>query len=167
MIGNAGCQPSERAFDLSAARHDRSEQVASARLREPRGKQCYGLLINLGLVPRFQHGEIVSAFVPRLPTLPAIAFEIVCGRRECVGYAANEVAPSVAVKIDRELDIVARQELGLPELARPGATHLGDAEIAALHDGQRRHQLALEHLGAAAVVRQRGDRANDWLPAYA
>src|SRR5262249_60318328 len=34
-------------------------------------------------------------------------------------------------------------------------------------DGDRRHELALDQLGAAAVVRQRGDRANDWLPAYA
>src|SRR5215467_8551747 len=107
----------------------------------------------------------MGAFAPGLPAFPAIAFEIVGGRGQHVGDAVNEIAPSVAIEVDRKLDVGARQELGLAELARPGAPHPSDAEVAALENSQRRHQLVLKLLGTAAVVCQRSDRTNDRLAA--
>lgn len=49
----------------------------------------------------------------------------------------------------------------LPDLARERADELALREIAALENFQRRDQLALEQLRAAAVMRERGQRLDD------
>src|SRR5262245_43322017 len=90
-------------------------------LRQLGREQRDRLLVDRGLVPLLEHREIVRAFAPRLPALPAVALEVVRRRGEHIGHAADQVAPTVAVEIDRELEVRRRQELGLPELARPGA----------------------------------------------
>src|SRR6185437_2161997 len=52
-------------------------------------------------------------------------------------------------------------ELRLPDLARERADEILLREIAALENFQRRDQLALEKLRAAAVMRERGERLDD------
>ena len=47
----------------------------------------------------------------------------------------------------------------LADFAGIGADHVAQAEIAALHDLQRREQLALEQFGAAAIMRHGGEHA--------
>src|SRR5262245_57423642 len=105
---------------------------ASAPFRKPRGKQRDRLLVDLGLIPGLEHGEVLRAFGKGLSTLPAIALEIVRGRSEHVWHAVDQVAAAVAVEIDRILHIGGRQELGLAELARPGAAQTGDREVPAI-----------------------------------
>ena len=51
-----------------------------------------------------------------------------------------------------------RQELGLAELAGPGADHLGGREVATVDDFQRGNGLVLEALAAAAIIGQRHQR---------
>jgi hypothetical protein len=72
----------------------------------------------------------------------------------------NQVAPAIAVEVDRVFEIGRRQELGLAEIAGPVAEHLGRPKVAALDDAKRIRQLRLEHLGAAAIECQRCDRAD-------
>ena len=67
---------------------------------------------------------------------------------------------AVAVVVDAVLDVGRRQELGLADLAGKGADQIAQRQVAALHDLQRRDQLALEQLGAAAIMRQRRERAD-------
>ena len=52
-----------------------------------------------------------------------------------------------------------RQKLRLAEFAGPGADHFLRREIAAVDDLQRRDGFVLEHLGAAAIIGQRHQRA--------
>ena len=65
---------------------------------------------------------------------------------------------AVAVVIDRVVEVMRRQKLRLAEFASPRTDHLACREIAAIDDLQRGDGLLLEHLGAAAVVRQRHQR---------
>ena len=67
---------------------------------------------------------------------------------------------AVAVEVDAVLDIGRRQKLGLADLAGKGADQVAHRQIAALQDLQGRDQLALEQFGAAAVMRQGGERAH-------
>src|SRR3569623_1028614 len=66
---------------------------------------------------------------------------------------------AVAVEIDAVLDVARRQKLRLTDLTREGADQIVEPQIAALHDLQRREQLTLKKLGAAAIMRQRRERA--------
>ena len=75
------------------------------------------------------------------------------------GTLLHEIAAAVAVVVDRVLEVVRGQELRLAELAGPRADHLRGRQVAAVDDAQRVHQLAAEHLRAAAVVGQRRQRA--------
>ena len=65
---------------------------------------------------------------------------------------------AVAVIIDRIVEIMRRQKLRLAELAGPRSDHLAGREIAAVDDLQRGDRLLLEHLRAAAIIRQRHQR---------
>ena len=65
---------------------------------------------------------------------------------------------AVAVVIDRIVEIMRRQKLRLAEFAGPRSDHLACREIAAIDDLQRGDGLLLEHLRAAAVIRQRHQR---------
>src|ERR1700689_5121654 len=72
-------------------------------------------------IPLQQHLEIGGAFAPWLMRLPAVALQIIGGRGEHVGYAADQIAPAAAVIIDGVFEIGRRQELRLADLAGPGA----------------------------------------------
>ena len=90
---------------------------------------------------------------------PAEALQVVRRGGERVGHAADQVAPAVAVEIHRVFQVVGGRELDLAELARPGALHLRRRDIAAVDDAERIHQLGAEEVGAAAIVGERGERA--------
>src|SRR5258705_8062369 len=51
-----------------------------------------------------------------------------------------------------------RHELGLAKLSSPGADHLLGPEVAALDDPQGIEQMGPEHVRAAAVIGERGNR---------
>src|SRR5689334_1244553 len=67
---------------------------------------------------------------------------------------------AVAVKVDAILDVGRREELRLPDLAGVSTDEIAQRQIAALENFQRCNQLGLEQLAAAAIMRQRGDRAD-------
>jgi hypothetical protein len=98
--------------------------------------------------------------VIRRAALPAIRLEQVGRGREHVRHATSQVDMAVAVIVDAVVDVGRRQELGLAELTGIDTDQLRQGEIAALHDLQRGDELALEQLGAAAVVRQRRNGAH-------
>src|SRR5208282_1878142 len=101
-----------------------------------------------------------GALAPGLAALPAVAFEVIGGGGEHVGHTVNEIAAAVAVVIDGVLEIGRRQELGLADLAGPGAAHVAGAYVAAVDDAQRIQELGPEFVRAAAIVGQRRQRAN-------
>ena len=104
---------------------------------EPLGEGRDGLGVDHGLVPAADHLEVGIAFVPALAALPAVALQIVGGGGEHVGHAVHQIAPAVAVEIDRVFVIGRRQELRLPEIAGPVAAHFGRRQVAAIDDAQR------------------------------
>ncbi len=95
---------------------------------------------------------------PGLAALPTEMQEILSGRADDVGGAADEIAVAVAVVVDRVRHVFRRHHLGLPELARPGADHLVGAQVAALDQPQRTEQMLAEHVGAPAIEGERGQR---------
>ena len=128
-------------------------------LRQPARELRHRQRIDLALVPRLDHLEISRAFAPGLAGAPAIALQVIRGRGQHVGRAAEQVAPAVPVEVHREADVGGGQELCLAELAMQAAAHLGRRQIAALDDLQRIHQLAREEIGAPAIVGERRERA--------
>src|ERR1700691_3646398 len=115
--------------------------------------------VDLALVPFLDHGEIRISGLPALAALPAMAGEIIRGRRQYIRRAAQEVAAAVAVEINGVFDIVRWHELGLADLAGPGAVHFSGRKIAAIDDAQRIQQFGPKHVGPAAIVSQRRQRA--------
>src|SRR4051812_44918962 len=112
--------------------------------RQPIGKIPDRLAIDHRPVP-FAHGlEIGGAFAVGLAHLEAAGVEQVRGRGEHVGDAVAEIDVAVAVEIDAVLDVGGGQELGLADLAGIGADQVAQRQVTALHDLQRREQLALE-----------------------
>ena len=85
--------------------------------------------------------------------------DVVRGRADHVGRAAQQIAAAVAVVIDRIVEIMRRQKLRLAEFAGPGADHFVGRQIAAVDDLQRGDGLVREHLRAAAIIGQRHQRA--------
>ena len=81
------------------------------------------------------------------------------------GMLLDQVAAAVAVEVDRVLEIVGGGELHAAEFAGPVADHVVDGLVAALDDAQRIEQLRAEEVGAAAVIGERGDRAQDFVVA--
>ena len=65
-----------------------------------------------------------------------------------------------AVKVDGVFQIRGGQELGLTDLAGPGAVHVGRIHIAAIDDLQGRDHLRTKLVGPAAVKGERGQRAD-------
>src|SRR5580693_7109096 len=121
--------------------------ILSLPVGELLGEGGDGLGVDLRRVPLQQHLKIGRAFAPRLAALPAVAFEIIRRRGQHVGHAVDEVAAAVAVVVDGEFQIGRRQELGLPDLAGPGAVHVGGRHIAAVDDLERGKYLAAELVG--------------------
>ena len=64
-----------------------------------------------------------------------------------------QVDVTVAVVVDPVLDVGRRQELGLPDLARIGADHVVQPQVAPLQDLERSQQLTLKQIAAPAVMR--------------
>jgi hypothetical protein len=52
--------------------------------RKPSREISNCLRVDFGLIPLLQNSEIGSAFCPWLAGRPAIAFQIICGRSECI-----------------------------------------------------------------------------------
>src|ERR1700686_3532839 len=130
----------------------------SGRVRELAREIANRLGIDFALVPLLDHAEIRAPGLPVLAALPTIAGEKICRRRQYIGCTAQQVATTVFVEVDREFDIGRRHELGLADLAGPGAAHFRWRKIATLHDAQRIHQLGPEHLRSPAIVGQRRQR---------
>src|SRR4051794_31336591 len=118
--------------------------ACSRRARELACEIPDGLGVDLTLVPLLDDGKIGAAGLPVLAALPALAAEIIRRRGQHVGYAAQQIAATVAVEVDSKLDIVRRHELGLPEFTRPRAAHVLWRDVAAFDDAQCIHQFGLE-----------------------
>ena len=84
--------------------------------------------------------------------------EIVGRRSHRVGRRMQQVAPPVAVEVDRVIEIVRREKLKLPKLARERSDHLLGGQITALDDLECGEKLRAEQVGPAAIVGQRGHR---------
>ena len=110
----------------------------------------------------WSHGQILRHPDFLQPGFAAPPFQaigdVVRGRADHVGRAAQHVAMAVAVIVDRVVEIMRRQELRLPEFAGPRSDHLGRRKVAAVDDLQGGDGFLLEHLGAAAVIGQRHQR---------
>src|SRR6185437_14586405 len=128
------------------------------RLRELVREIGNGAGIDLALVPLLDHGEIGRAGLIIFAALPAVAREIIRSRGQDVGYVVQEVAAAIAVATPRIFVPGRWHELGLAELARPGAAHLLGRKITAIDDPQPIHQLTAEFVGAPAVIGQRRQR---------
>src|ERR1700730_7460592 len=125
---------------------------------EPRREIGNRPRIDVGPVPFLDDGEIGRSWGPGAATLPAITAKEMSGRGQNVGHAMNEIAAAVAVEIDREFKIRRRHKLGLADFAGPGAARAG-RQVTALNEPQCVHEFRLEHVGAAAIVSERRQRA--------
>ena len=150
----------------------RHHQVAGIRARARQGRPVYAgvaglleIIQRIGLVgPLDRTVDPVGnarLMAPVPAGLPAVLFEIVGDRGQRIGHRFPDVAPPVAIEIDRIYEIFRRQELRLAE--RPGnrAFHLGQGDMVTLQDLQRGDQLGIEQVAAAARIglgRQRPDR---------
>ena len=114
----------------------------------------------IGLLPGQVAGH-VHLLEPRLVALPAEMHDEIGGGSDDVGNAGDQIAPAVAVIVDRVLEIVRRQELGLAEFAGPRADHFLGRQVAAVDDAHRIHELGAEHDRAPAIVGQRRERAQN------
>ena len=97
---------------------------------------------------------------PALSGDPAFALEMVRRRGDEIGHRLHDVAPAVAVGIDREAPIGRRHELRRPERARPGAAQMLLADVAARDDLQRGEQFVAEIVLPAADAGERRGRAD-------
>ena len=120
----------------------------------------------IGFLPRQVRGH-AHFLEPRLAALPAEMDEILAGRADDVRHALDQVALAVAVIVDGVRHVFGRHHLGLAEFARPGADHLLGAQVAALDQAQRIEQMTAEHVGAAAIIGQRGERFDRMILALA
>ena len=98
---------------------------------------------------------------PRLVALPAEGDQEVGGGGERVRNAVDEVAPAVAIEVDRILEIIRSGELHAAEFAGPVTDHVLDALVAALDDAERIEQLLAEEIGPPAVIGESRQRAQN------
>jgi hypothetical protein len=94
------------------------------------------------------------------PVRQPARLQVVGGGGERVGHAADQVAPAVAVEVDRGLEEGAGHELRVAEGAGPGAGEPARLDVAVGEDAQRRDQLAAEERLAPALAGQRRERAH-------
>src|SRR5690606_15919066 len=83
--------------------------------------------------------------------------ELVGGRQDSVGRAALEVDAAVAVTVDAQAQVVARQHLQLADFAGPGACDVG-RNGALIDKAKQCDELRPEKLRSAAVESKRGQR---------
>ena len=146
-----------RSFTQSPCRRSRAPSPAAQPLRH----QHNGLAVDLGVSPlTHRHLEIRRARGKRRARLPAIGLEQIGGRGQHIWNGMAQIDMAVAVVVDAVLDVRRRQKLCLADLAGIGADEIAQRQIAALDDLQGGDKLALEQLGAAAVMRQRRHRAD-------
>src|SRR5262249_16107922 len=79
---------------------------------------------------------------------------VICGRRERVRDALDEVASAVLIVVDRVPEIIGWHHLSLAKLARARTEHLIGSEVATLDDAQGVEQLRPEHFRAATIIRK-------------
>ena len=128
---------------------------------QPLRHQDDGLAVDLGVIPlTHRHLEIRRARGKRRAGPPAIGLEQIGGRGQHIWNGMAQIDMAVAVVVDAVLDVRRRQKLCLADLAGIGADEIAQRQIAALDDLQGGDKLALEQLGAAAVMRQRRHRAD-------
>ena len=84
--------------------------------------------------------------------------EIACGRRKRVGHVVPDVALAIPVIVDGKALIGGGDELRVAHGAGPGAVHLLDRDIAALHDLERRDQLLAGEARLGVVISERRQR---------
>ena len=89
---------------------------------------------------------------------PAVFRQIVGDGAKDIRQRVPDIAPPVAVLVDRVSQIAGRNELRLPHGAGPRTLHGFKLDIALVDHTQRRQQLLLEKAGAPAVVGQRRQR---------
>src|SRR5262249_54501628 len=82
----------------------------SAFARQPACHYCDRALIDLSLVPFLQDHVIGRARLPALARLPAVAGQEIGGGGEHVRNAVLKIPASVAVEIDRILEVARREE---------------------------------------------------------
>ena len=117
--------------------------------------------LQIGLLPRHVRGD-AHFLEPRFAALPAEARQEVRGGGERVRHALDQIAAAVAVIVDGAAIIVGGGELHRAQFAGPvAAVHFGDGEIAAPQDAQGVDKLLAEIFGAAAVIGERRDGAED------
>ena len=124
-----------------------------------------------GVQPGWQR----DLLAPGLAVAPARLRQIVGDGAEHVGLAGPDVAPAVALEVDRVAQVAGRHELRLAHRACIGAGHRRGHDIAMIQDLQRGQQFASEKAGSAAVPGQgspatppRGNRrcrCRSWTPA--
>ena len=93
---------------------------------------------------------------PRLTRLPAMMLQEIGGGGEHVRHALHEIALAVAVIVDGEVEIVARHELRLPDLARPCALHLARAS------DRRDRGFSAPRSARGGIFPAGGNRRQEW-----
>src|SRR5690606_8164291 len=83
------------------------------------------LLVDAGVVPALDGGDVGFAFLVAGAGAPAVAAQEVGGGGQRVGARADQVNAAVAVAIDAELDDVLGQELRLADFAMRGTDRVG------------------------------------------
>ena len=116
-------------------------------------EQTERLCIDLGRVPLEKSVEVRLAFIPTRARAPAPRAQKIRGRRQRVGGTGNDVASASPLGVDGVLQVRRRHELGLSDLARPGAA-LGWAQKAALDERQRVDEFGPIDLRSAALIRE-------------
>src|SRR6516165_5785924 len=138
-----------------------SRSPAPSPAAQPLRHQHDGLAVDLGVIPlTHRHLEIRRARGKRRAGPPAVGLEQIGGRGQHIWDGMAQIDMAVAVVVDAVLDVRRRQKLCLADLAGIGADEIVQRQIAALDDLQGGDKLALEQLGAAAVMRQRRHRAD-------
>ena len=64
------------------------------------------------------------------------------GRHDDVGVAADQIALTITIGINGEIEVVVRKELGLAEFTRPRADETRERQVTTVDDFQGRGQLA-------------------------
>src|SRR6202011_1641394 len=106
-----------------------------------------------------RHQHVLAPALAAMPTEPAY---IVGDRGQDVAAAVPDVAPPVAVIIDRIVEKARRHELGPAHGTSPRPGHLLDPDVPLIEDAQCRHQLAAKIGAATPVISQGGECGDRW-----
>ena len=108
-------------------------------------------------IETLRQGDLEAPGQPRLP--PLLPQEV--GRRgERVRNRGPDVAPAVAVAVDRVFEEARRHELGLAHRSGPGAKQFSAADVLLLQDLQRVEEFVPEEVAAVADEGEGRERAH-------